>query len=171
VTGARLLPIVPVLITLLMSRTAAGAALTPDEEKESYQIYSTLLEENNPRAEEWAIVQHTKAFEMCTRPAKEQESVYGPLFDDYALKNKQGLALEPHFKLPAYTMVSPEESARSTRSRSFAIFSAVGFNADRTRAAVCFWAGSGGTCQVLTKKDDIWQKDKNWRGGGCFWAA
>jgi hypothetical protein len=68
-------------------------------------------------------------------------------------------------------MVPPEAWTRGSRSRSFASFSAVGFNKDRTRAAVCVWIGSGGTCHVLIKKDDIWQIDKNWRGDGCGWSA
>lgn len=149
---------------------SAGATLTAEEEKESYQIYSTLLEDKDPHAE-WAIVQHTKSVDICLRPAKEQESTYGPLIEDYAVKNKKGFALGPYFKLPAYTMAAPEEWTRSSRSKSFAAFSAVGFNKDLTRAAVCVWTGTGGTCQVLIKKDEIRQKDKNWRGNGCGWAA
>ena len=144
--------------------------LTPEEEKESYLIYSTLLEDKG-RVEEWAIVQHTRSVDICLHPTKEQESVYGSLFEDYARKNQKGFALGPYFKLPAYSMVSPEEWTRSSRSRSFAAFSVVGFNKDRTRAAVCVWTGSSGTCHVLIKKDDIWQIDKNWRGDGCGWAA
>lgn len=150
---------------------SAGATLTAEEEKESYQIYSTLLEEQDSHAE-WAIVQHTKAFDLCLHPSKEQESIYRPLLDDYAAKNKQGFVLGPYFNLPAYTVVKPEELGKNTRSRMFAVLSAIGFNRDHTRAAVCLWAGSGGgACHVLIKKDDIWQRDQNWRGDGCGWAA
>jgi hypothetical protein len=175
VTGLRLFAAV-----LLIGLPGAGyqsSALTPEEEKESYQIYSTvlehLLEDQGPRVDAWTIIQHTRGFdiEMCFRPTKEQESFYRPLFDDYALKNKDGFDLEPRFKLPAYTMIPPEEWGRGSRSRSIAAFSAVGFNHDLTQAAVCLWAHSSGKCYVLIKKNDLWQKDKNWRGGGCFWAA
>jgi hypothetical protein len=171
VTGLRIFAAV-----LLISLPGAGyqplsptVTLSAEEEKESYLIYSTLLEDKGPRVQEWAIVQQTRTVEICLHPTKEQESIYGSLFEDYALKNKKGLTLGPYFKLPAYTMVPPEAWTRG--SRSIAAFSAVGFNKDRTRAAVCVWIGSGGTCHVLIKKDDIWQIDKNWRGDGCGWSA
>jgi hypothetical protein len=50
------------------------------------------------------------------------------------------------------------------------VFSAVGFNASRTHSAVCFRAGTGGTCYVLIKKDDTWQRDRDWHTG-CAWSA
>lgn len=65
---------------------------------------------------------------------------------------------------------APEEWTRSINPR-ISVFSAVGFNPDRTHAAVCFWAHNGGTCSILIKAKGTWQIDRDWRGGRCGWAA
>jgi hypothetical protein len=143
----------------------------PEDEKESYIIYETVLRIKEPRIATWAIVRQTRDFKLCLRPADpNQESLYRDVFDDYREKNKSKLALERKFNLPDYTLVEPEARGRSSPARSFAVFSAVGFNASRTHAAVCFWAGTSGTCYVLVKKDDTWQLDRDWHSG-CAWAA
>jgi hypothetical protein len=145
--------------------------LGSEEEKESYDIYSTLLQIKDPKVAGWKIIQETRAFELCLKPAPDQDSIYRPIIDDYVLKNRKTLVLERKFKLPQYTLADPEEWTRSTNGRIFAVFSAVGFNPDRTRATVCFWAHSSGTCSILIKKEGTWQIDRDWHGDGCGWAA
>jgi hypothetical protein len=89
------------------------------------------------------------------------------MLDDYIRKNKKMVLFERKFNLTNYLLVGSQQwAARST----IAAFSVVGFNPERTRAAVCFWAVSSGTCSVLLKSDSAWQFDKGWRGDGCGWA-
>jgi hypothetical protein len=146
------------------------AAIRSEEEKESYDIYSTLLQIKDPKVAGWKIIQETRAFELCLKPAPDQDAIYRPIIDDYVLKNRKTLVLERKFKLPQYTLAAPEEWTRSINPR-ISVFSAVGFNPDRTHAAVCFWAHNGGTCSILIKAKGTWQIDRDWRGGRCGWAA
>jgi hypothetical protein len=143
----------------------------PEEEKESYDIWSTVLRIKEPRVTAWTIVQQTRGFGLCLKPAPDQESTYGPMFDDYAAKNKKGFVLERKFKLPVYTLVPPEAWTNGSALGPFAVVSAVGFNRGRTRAAVCLWGRNSGTCYVLLNRGDMWQLDGSWRGNGCGWAA
>jgi hypothetical protein len=117
------------------------------------------------------IVQETRAFNLCLRPARDQERVYRSLIEDYSLKNSKPYLLDRKFNLPDYTLVTPAEWQRSTRDRIFAVFSAVGFNQDRTRAVVCYWLRSEGTCSVLIREGSTWRLDRDWHGNGCAWAA
>jgi hypothetical protein len=145
--------------------------LSSEEEKESYDIYSTVLQIKEPNVTGWTIIQETRGFELCSKPTRDQDVIYRPMIDDYVLKNRKTLVLERQFKLPQYTLAAPEEWTRSTNGRIFAVLSAVGFNQDRTRATVCFWAHSSGTCSILIKNKGTWQIDPDWRGDGCGWAA
>ena len=74
---------------------------------------------------------------MCLEPARDQDSIYRPLIDDYALKNKKTVVLERKFTLSAYTLVGPEAWA-GAQSSNLAVLSAVGFNRERSRALLCF---------------------------------
>ncbi len=145
--------------------------LPSEEEKESYDIWSTALRIKEPRVTAWTIVQQTRGFDLCLKPAPHQASTYGPMFDDYVEKNKKGFVLERKFKLPMYTLVPAEALTKGSALGTFAVVSAVGFNRGRTRAAVCLWGGNSGTCYVLINKGDLWQLDRDWRGNGCGWAA
>ena len=144
--------------------------LSPEEEKESYEIYSAVLRAREPRISSWMIIQETRGFEFCTKPSHDQEAIYRPMIDDYVQKNRKTLLLARKFDLPEYTFVTPEEWTRSTKGRSIAAVSALGFNFDRTRAAVCLWAGSSGMCVTLVKRG-TWEIDKDFRGEACGWAA
>jgi hypothetical protein len=105
---------------------------------------------------------------MCLQPARDQESVYQPIIDDYALHNRATVVLQRKFKLPAYTLAGPE--VFHVGKRTVAVLSAVGFSRDRTRAMLCIWANDSGTCDVVVKQEDKWQIDRGWRGNGCGWA-
>jgi hypothetical protein len=154
--------------------------LSPAEEAESYDIYSTLLQVTAPAVANWAIVRETRGFQMCLEPAGDQESIYRPMIDDYALKNKKTMVLQRKFKLSAYTLAGPEawtsapSSSRNaptvTEHRTVAVLSAVGFNRDRTRALICFWANTSGACHFMAKQESKWQIDRSWRGSACGWA-
>ena len=117
------------------------------------------------------------------------------MIEDYVAKNKEKLILKPKFDLPKFALVDDiqikaiEERwllppARSSTAQlvfpmnAVVIFevSAVGFNADRARALVyvghdCGGMCGGGTYHLLVKKEGHWQNDREYRGGGCGWAA
>jgi hypothetical protein len=171
VGGLRSFAFAATLVVTLSSRGYQAPKLQIEEEKDSYAIYSTMLRIKEPRVANWAIVQQTVDFKLCLTPVPDQESVYRQMLDDYAEKNKNRFDLERKFSVPNYTLVERSEWTRSSETRSFAVFSAVGFNPSRTRAAVCLWGGSYGTCYALIKKDGAWQIDRDWRGGSCTWAA
>lgn len=167
--------------TTHMSSTAREETLLSSaEEAESYDIYSTVLQVTAQAVSDWTIVRETRAFRMCLEPAGDQESIYRPMIDDYALKNKKTVVLQRKFKLSAYTLVGPEawtsapSSTRSaptnTQHQTIAVLSAVGFNRDRTRALLCFWANTSGACHFMAKQESKWQIDRSWRGSACGWA-
>ena len=114
---------------------------------------------------------------MCLEPAGDQQSTYRPMIDDYALQNKQTVVLQRKFTLSAYTLATTEDWGKSysitrnppknTQHRTFAVFSAVGFNRDRTRALLCLFANNSGTCYFTVKREGKWQIDRSWRGSGC----
>ena len=162
------------------STTVGEAPLSSEEEAESYDIYSTVLKVKDPAVPEWTIVRETRAFQMCLEPARDQQSIYRPMIDDYAFKNRKTLVLQRKFKLSAYSLVGPEAWANAqsttrnppsnTQNRTFAVLSPVGFNRDRTRALLCFWANDSGTCYFMVKQEGRWQIDRSWRGSSCGWA-
>jgi hypothetical protein len=144
--------------------------LSREEEKDTYEIYSTVLRVSEPNATSWMIVEETRAFDLCLKAADDQATTYRDVMRDYKVKNTKSLALDRKFDLPDYTFITPIEWTRSTRNRMFAVFSAVGFNPDRTRAIVCYWAKSSGFCAVFVKQR-TWRIDRDWHGGACGWAA
>jgi hypothetical protein len=166
--------------TSTTSTTAAETSLSPEDEAESYEIYSTVLKVKEPAVLEWAIVQETRTFQMCLEPAPDQQFIYRPMIDDYTFKNRKTTVLQRKFKLSAYTFVTTEAWGKAhsitrnpptnAQNRTFAIFSAVGFNRDRTRALLCLFANNDGTCYFTVKQEGRWQIDRAWRGGGCGWA-
>lgn len=141
------------------------------EERESYSVYSEVLRIRKPDVTTWAIMQETRDFKFCLTPTQDLDANYRAVTDDYARKNKSKFILERMFDLPQYTLASPEQWFDRGTSRVFAIFSAVGFNVDRTRSGVCYTAGTSagnsGTCLFLVKKDGKWQDDNGYRGDGC----
>jgi hypothetical protein len=157
-------------VALVITLSTAGLAQN-DNRQESYDIWSTVLRIKEPMVTAWMIVRQTRGFELCLKPAQDQESTYREMFDDYAAKNKEEFVLERNFKLPLYTLVPPLAWTTSSALNTFAVVSAVGFNRGRTRAVVCLWGRDSGTCYVLITKGGMWQLDGDWHGNGCFWAA
>ncbi len=156
------------LLTGSFEGIAQQTAASANEEAESYDIYSTALKIKGPNVAKWTIVRETRGFDMCLKPARDQESIYRPIIDDYALKNRATAVLQRNFKLPTYALAGPE--AFDIGNRTVAVLSAVGFSRDRTHAMLCFWANDSGTCEVMVKQEDKWQVDRVWRGDRCGWA-
>ena len=111
--------------------SANDLKLTAAEEKDSYEVYSILLRTELPsqwNITGWAVEQETQTYPtfgvmssigMCLQPPKAQESIYRPLIDDYAAKNKKKLTLERNFDLPQYALVGPTDvKAIQQRSRA-----------------------------------------------------
>ena len=130
--------------------SANDLKLTAAEEKDSYEIYSILLRTELPsqwNITGWAIEQETQTYPtfgemhsigMCLQPPKAQESIYRPLIDDYAAKNKKKLTLERNFDLPQYALVGPTDvKAIQQRSR---VADGFPFNASVIFHVSCFWA-------------------------------
>ena len=179
--------------------SANDPRLTAAQEKDSYEIYSILLRTEMPpqwNITGWAIEQGTQTYPnfgdmssigMCLQPPKAQESIYRPLINDYAAKNKRKLTLGRRFNLPEYAVIGPADlKAIQQRSRvadgfpfnASVLFhvSAVGFNRDGTRALVyvghhCGSLCGGGGSHFLLKKDGRWQVDREYGGMSCVWAS
>jgi hypothetical protein len=177
-----------------------GLKLTAAQEKDSYEIYSMLLRAEMPpqwNITAWAIKQETQTYpnfatvngglDVCLQPAKDQESIYLPLIDDYVAKNRKKPALDRKFDLPQYALIEPADiQAIQQRRRTASGFpynasvifhvSAVGFSRDGTRALVYVGHDCGGLCgggryHLLVKKDGQWQVDREYRGLTCTWAS
>src|ERR1051326_1383542 len=109
------------MMSVGMQGHQAGAneiKLPPDEEKDSYEIYSMLLRtEMHPswKITAWAIEQQTRPFRginmnagvfgTCLDPAQDQRVTYLPLIQNYVEKNKKRFVLERKFDLPEYSLV------------------------------------------------------------------
>jgi len=168
---------------------AKGVVLTPTEEKDSYEIYSMLLKTEMPpqwNIAAWVITQETQTYPaigtsdgaICLQPAKEQESTYLPLIQDFVAKNRKKLVLEYKFDLPQYALVAHDVVLSALAFNASVLFhvSAVGFNRDHTRALVyvghhCGSLCGGGTYHLLVKKDGPWRVDREYRGVSCAWAS
>lgn len=157
--------------------------LTPEEEKDSYDIYSMLLIQTAPPGSDkkiWLIEQKTAIYPRdssaaCIEPLAEQNPVYIPAMKDYVVKNREQLPLIRKFNLPAYDLIEHSSEFPNRRDLVFQV-SAVGFNKDRTRVLVyvghvCGPTCGGGTYHFLMKKNGHWQTDPNFRGTSCGWAS
>ena len=103
--------------------TANELALTPSEEKDSYEIYSILLKtEMGPEwhITAWAIRAETQTYphtpatsndnSVCLEPSPGQKATYLPVIEDYIAKNRRKLLLERKFDLPQYALIGPNGS-------------------------------------------------------------
>ena len=152
--------------------------LPSDEREDSYAIYSLLLRREGPEqinASARAIVSQTQRgrLPMCIRPAKDQESVYIPLAEEFERRNRIQYTLESRFDLPLYTLIPRGTISTFLEShpRSVVVLevSAIGYNEDRSRALVyvghyCGPLCGGGTYHLLAKKDGLWQLNTEFRG-------
>ena len=113
--------------------SARDLKLTVAEAKDSYSIYSMLLRTEMPpelHTTAWTITQETQVFSDLD-PASISEcrkSIYQPLIQDYAAKNKKRLLLERKFDLPRYELVGWTSGELPSRGSVIFQVSAVGFN-------------------------------------------
>jgi len=142
-------------------------------DKDSYQIYATLLEGQKHTL--YVIEAVTDAYPGMTSKNlgiegdKEFMREWGAVMDDYAKQNQTEKLLQRGFPLQTpYELISdsksPEELGRLLpTSGGFYFFSAVGFNPTRTRAIVnmghhCGMLCGGGGPHFFKKKDGIWRE-------------
>jgi hypothetical protein len=165
---------------------AAARTLAPEEQDDSYAIYSLLLRNEAPKGvDTWAraIIGETQRgrLTMCLRPEPHQESVYLPLIKDFERKNKVPFTLQSKFDLPVFRLISrddvPKFLKENPRSGIALEVSAVGYNEDRSRALVyvghyCGMLCGGGTFHLLAKHGGKWQIDSDFRGAPfCAWVS
>jgi hypothetical protein len=155
---------------LCLRLSCAQVSASGPQNTEPYEVYSTVLRVLYPNVTEWMILNKTRGFAFCSTPARDQDALYRPVLDDYTRKNKTTVPLERKFNLGNYLLVGDQQGAGNTKQDTATVFSAVGFNQERTRAAVCSWINGNGGCLVLLKTEGRWNVDKGWRGDGCGWA-
>jgi hypothetical protein len=165
-----------VLLALLFSNNSPAqqqnqinrlSTLSPAEELESYEVYTAILRMNEPTIRDWKIVIESFGFEMCLKPNDKQKTTYQPILEDYTAKNKTIYTFERKFSLPSYSLITRKERLPNVAD---AVFSAVGFDREQRRAAVCYFANSTGYCVALIKENGAWQHDEQWRGASCGWS-
>ena len=128
----------------------------------------------------WAITQETQFFSdlnsasisECPTIPQDRKSIYQPLIQDYAAKNKKRLLLERKFDLPRYELVGWTSGELPSRGSVIFQVSAVGFNRKGTRALVhvshyCGTLCGGGRYHLLVKNHGQWQVDRDYRGDSC----
>ena len=165
---------------------APARTLAPEEQDDSYAIYSLLLRNEGPEGvDAWAraIIRETQRgrLAMCLRPNPDQESVYLPLIKDFERKNRMPFTLQSKFDLPVFRLISRDEVPKflkeNPRSGIALEVSAVGYNEDRSRALVyvghyCGMLCGGGTFHLLAKHGGKWQIDSDFRGAPfCSWVS
>ena len=191
---------IAIVAAMLLQGQNEALQLTPDEEKDSYAIYSMLLKREMPASWNitgWVIERETRTFYSPSQPclpSGSPASVYQPIVDDYVKRNRRKFLLERKFDLPRYAVIDvieirafqnlhgyglpsvPVEREFPYNARSIFHVSAVGFSADRTHALVyaghdCGNLCGGGTYHWLVKIHGTWELDRDVRGTNCSWAS
>ncbi len=160
--------------TVADPNSAEQSAQPVEEDPDAYSIYSVLLQAEGPPVKSWNIRNETDRgwLPMCVTPPPEQEAIYRPVIEQFETRNQHKLLLARHFDLPAYQLVSREDTILPV----FEV-SAVGFNREHTRALVyvahhCGNLCGGGTYHLMAKKNGKWEPDREFRGAPmCMWAS
>jgi len=165
---------------------APQAAIPPQEEVDTYAIYSLLLKDELSRRtgeSTPAIIRQTERgrLPMCVHPPADQKAIYTPLTEDFESRNARSFTLEAKLDLSTYKFIPREDAAaflkENPRSGVVLEVSAPGYNADRSRALVyvghrCGSLCGGGTYHLLVKREGKWQRDTEFRGGPfCAWVS
>ena len=147
---------------------------TPYEDAEAYKVYSALL----PQSDLPSLIRKDTAVgsKYCLATVRAVDKSAASALDDYEKLNQIGWTLQDKFSLPKLpTLVTTddlramyEEDQRTGRekpgsphSRPHLVLSAVGFNADKTIAAVwIFYSAGHGHLAVLRKIDGAWKEVK-----------
>jgi len=153
-------------------QSATILKLNPEEAQDTYEVYSAVLGERHD-VHAWTILTETNTFTFCLKPPAEFASVYRPVIEDFAKKDRTKFNLEAKFNLPDYTLGSPQGPPGIGTSKAQVTLSAVGFNRDRTRAYVCYsvkdqnGTGSSGSCLFLVRMNGKWLSDNDSHSPGC----
>lgn len=100
---------------------SAGVSLTPQEERDSYAIYSMLLSQDPERtvSQVLGIQNETRLRQLLgadePRPqlpvaAPAQRATYQPVIEDFKRRNLQSMTLEPKFDIDRYTLLTTHEA-------------------------------------------------------------
>ncbi len=185
---------------------AQRAALYNNAELEDvYSVYSTLLREHRKGWgwDEYGIQRNAEVENLeveGARPAK-RKAKYRAEVEDFIHRSKKAFSLTPRFDQdlacsviseaevrediqrsntppapPAPSQVGPPVRPPAARFRHIFVFSAVGFNADRSRAVVyvghhCGMLCGMGTFAALTKSGGKWRLDLKYRPAGGPWRS
>jgi hypothetical protein len=155
----------------------------PYEDAEAYKVYSALL----PETQTPLLIRYDTVSEnACLSSVRDHDKAAVAALDDYVKVNRTAWGLQDKFSLPKPPkLVSmddlramDEEDQRtghekpgSSRTRPHFVLSAVGFNADKTIAAVWIYYDCGGLCgsgrlAVLRKAAGVWKETKEDQGCG-----
>lgn len=167
-------------------------APAPYEDLAAYKVYAAILPDLSlwQESKTLLIQVETSRPEFCGKPDEEAQLIVGTAIADYTRVNHKQWSLQNHFdiskpyklvhdndvKYPNFRRDSPTRPYPN--SRGVVVFSAVGFNTDKTVAVVAvtqdFVPGASGGFRVLEKSGDTWQELKLKRGRfqeGCAWAG
>jgi hypothetical protein len=204
--GSMLRPIIACSLVLLLISTVVLAQTGPVnsdnapaayEDKEAYEVYSTILPTEWPvraaKAKSLVIQTENRAYRMCLNPEGESAQAVGPAIAAYNELSKKTWLLQRSFELEIpYQLVAavdleaffksdlkrggwPGFYQQYPDSGGYIELSAVGFNDDKTVAVLyighhCGMLCGGGQFHVLQKKDGKWQPLK-WQGTSCSWVS
>jgi len=146
----------------------------PYEDAEAYKVYSALL----PQSDLPLLIRKDTIVgeKYCLLSVRAIDKSAASAFDDYEKVNLTSWTLQDKFSLPKLpTLVTTDdlramdeedqrtgrEKPGSSRTRPHFVLSAVGFNADKTIAAVWIhYYHGGGHLAVLRKTDGMWKEVK-----------
>jgi hypothetical protein len=195
-------PLVAALFTVALTvfaKTNAPPSAVSYDDSEAYAVYSAVLASDllvrHVKPKLWVIRRETENDQICDGWDATAQPRFGSSLADYQLKSKTTWLLQPRLTslLPIVIVPIgeatnlPESSGLPTTaykrkypgSDGYVIFSAVGFNVDKTVAVLSgtfvSYAGptrsfSGGEFIVLQKKDGRWQP-ADWPHMGCASAS
>jgi hypothetical protein len=169
---------------LALSPTARPQAPVAVTDPDAYTIYATLLPTRWRAVSEDALLlqQETEPTVRC--PTKlVQDAEWAAVENTFKAENARVQLLQPMLRLDIpYRFVSRADIAaddarlalkypgiwqRRPETIEYAAVSAVGFNADKTKAIVSLSVRSSGTLYWLEKREGQWVQAQ----GGCGWIA
>jgi hypothetical protein len=166
------------------------------EEPEAYKIYSALSAGDAPEdggSKTLTIQMETEPRKMCFEPDEKSEKIVSSAIGDYKKQNEKKWRLQRQFDLSQpYELISSDELntlfnvpggggwikfyERHPGSSRLIVFSAVGFNADKTVAILAVGESCGSLCagggfEILRKSKGKWMPLKVTFKSTCAWSA
>jgi hypothetical protein len=186
-----------VALTPFAQTNPSPSAVSYDD-SEAYAVYAAVLANDplvtqaNPKL--LVVRRETEAYQLCEGWDTAAQPLFGSSLADYQAKAKTTWLLRrtPKSSLPSVIATTAEITSSSKSndptpnaferkypdSHGYVVFSAVGFNADKSvavvsRAFVSYGASSqssSGGFLVLQRKDGRWQP-ADWLHMGCAWGS